>query len=208
MGSTIFQESNWIPQQKGHKYNKSIVLKAFNNAVKKAEKYYGHQEGYSGEINAKDDFCIGGVMTRKQFDKVFQSWYNDDDRKLKKIVDNLNDADYSCLMSCKYKYDDACAVILKDVKDILIENVPKTISFEKITPEKPIKLEFTGKNDWKHFESFDTATEAKKRAREVHGKGWKINKLVKESYSYKIDQDYRDKEVKAVEVKFFGYAPS
>jgi hypothetical protein len=208
MGASFFESIGWVSQQKGHEYSGSDIRPAFERAVKEADEYYGHQEGYSGNINSKNGFCMGGVMTRNQFDRVHDLWRGDR-VKLKKSVDKLPNASYSCLSSCEDKWGPSCAVVMKDEKRKSSVNVPKTVTFEKVTSKKPIKLDYTRSGrKFENSESFETVTEAKKRARELHKENAVINRFARETHSYKIDQIYGKKEINMVKVKFFGMAPS
>lgn len=84
---------------------------AFRNAVEEANSYYGHQEGYSGEVNSKDGFVEvtnfpHGVGPKKGYEyiwKMVPATYHDD---YKVVESNLKEGVWQMQGGTKVKIED------------------------------------------------------------------------------------------------------
>lgn len=115
MGRCDWEEEGWIFRKKGNVYTKKDMEELFDKLRQNAKEEYGHQEGYSGKINAKSDFNICGVMTRKQFDDAYRSRYKWLDNGSMKTPKKVEDQETKRLWEdAEGKYGDACVVVIKD----------------------------------------------------------------------------------------------
>jgi hypothetical protein len=213
MGATKFYDSGFITRKKYDEYSKSDIRPLFNKLKRKSDDLYGHQEGYSGNINAKDHFKQCGVMTRKQYEDAIEWWngYGNHRKPPKLLRDRGLVDDWK---GAKSKWGSACAVVIKDEKKDATIVTGKYIKDKGYIPaknreKKQYIINYYDENGIKGEHRSENATKAWKWANSLLDDCKQCDLgNIEHGYTYaKPRVAKKTKKGRKVKVKFFGKAP-